>query len=114
MGKLEEEMERRGISDPFDLTETDQWVNDATREDIKAAVKREDGHVFGLKMWTWEIVPAESLLKGVCNFGVDLIFRESDREKVMKVIEEGEKNLMRAGILIDRLFALAVMSCLWV
>jgi hypothetical protein len=113
MGKLAEEMEKRGISDPFDLTETDQWVNDATREDIKAAVKRENGRVFGLKMWTWEIVPAESLLKGVCNFGVDLVFRESAREKVMKIIEE-EKNLMRARILVDRLFALAIMSCLWV
>jgi len=114
MSKLAEEMEKRGISDPFDLTEFDQWVNDATREDIKAAVKKENGRVFGLKMWTWEIVPAESLLKGVCNFGVDLVFRESDREKVMKIIEEGEKNLMEARTIIDRLFDLAVMSCLWV
>lgn len=114
MGKLEEEMERRGVSNPLDLTESDQWVNDATREDIKAAVEGEGGHVFGLKMWTWEIVPAETLLKGVCNFGVDLIFRERDREKVMGIIEEGEKSLMDARAIVNKLFGLAIMSCLWV
>jgi hypothetical protein len=114
MGKLEEEMKRRGVSNPLDLTEFDQWVNDATREDIKAAVEREGGCVFGLKMWTWEIVPAETLLKGVCNFGVDLIFRERDREKVMGIIEEGEKSLMDARAIVNKLFGLAIMSCLWV
>jgi len=114
MRKLEEEMKRRGISNPLELTEADQWVNDATREDIKAIVERGGGCVFGLKMWKWEIVPAETLLKGVRNFGVDLIFRERDREKVMEIIEEWKKGLMDAKAVVDKLFDLAIMSCTWV
>jgi len=116
LSELAREMKERGITNPWDLTEFDQWVNDATRKDIENMVEKEGGEVFGLKVWTWEIIPAEQL-KDVCNFGVDLIFRSEDKEKVFKVIDEEAKkpfSMKTTRKLIDQLFRLAVQSCTWV
>jgi hypothetical protein len=109
-------MKERGIRNPWMLTEFDQWVNDATRKDIENTVEKEGGEVFGLKVWTWEIIPAEQL-KDICNFGVDLIFRNHDKEKVFRVIDEEAKkpfSMAATKKLVDELFKLAVLSCTWV
>jgi hypothetical protein len=116
MSELAREMKERGITNPWDLTEFDQWVNDATRRDIENTVEKEGGEVFGLKVWTWEILPAEKL-KGIYNFGVDLVFRNNDKDKVLMIIdEEGKKpfNMATTKRLVDELFKLAIMSCTWV
>jgi hypothetical protein len=114
--ELEKEMERHGVRNPWLLTEFDQWVNDAMRKDIGNIVEREGGEVFGLKLWTWEILPAEKL-KEVCNFGVDLIFRVKDKEKVLKLIDEEAKkpfSMANTRKTVDKLFDLAILSCTWV
>jgi len=59
-------MKEHGISNPWNLTEFDQWVNDATRKDINDAVELNNGQVFGLKIWTWREIEAEHL-KEVCR-----------------------------------------------
>lgn len=98
------------------LTEFDQWVNDATRKDIENTVAKEDEQVFGLKIWTWEMMPSEQL-KGVCNFSVDLIFRNKDKDKVLRIIDEEAKkpfSMTATKALVEKLFELAILSCTWV
>jgi len=109
--ELIKQMILRGTS-PFDLTEFDQWVNDATRKDIESLLK-ENNNVFGLKMWTWEKIPAERL-DGICNFGVNLIFKKEDEEKVDILIEEYKQGKKKEIDIVDDLFKLAVYDCLWV
>jgi hypothetical protein len=114
--ELEKEMERHGVRNPWLLTEFDQWVNDAMRKDIENIVEREGGEVFGLKLWTWEILSADKL-KEVCNFGVDLIFRVKDKDKVLKIIDEEAKkpfSMDNTRKTVDKLFSLAILSCTWV
>ena len=116
MSELAREMQARGITNPWMLTEFDQWVNDATRRDIENTVAKEDEQVFGLKIWTWEISPSEKL-KGVCNFGVDLISRNQDKDKVFKIIDEEAKkpfSMAATKKLVDELFEIAILSCTWV
>ncbi len=115
MSELAKQMRAHGIKSSWNLTEFDQWVNDATRRDIENLLA-ENKQVFGLKMWIWETIEAENL-KGICNFGVDLIFRNEDRQKVKDLIE-GYKHqkwsMLNAKKLVDKLFDLAIMSCTWV
>jgi len=115
-------MKEHGISNPWNLTEFDQWVNDATRKDINDAVERNNGQVFGLKIWTWNEIEAEHL-KEVCNFDVDLIFRNEQRTQVRELIEAYKKRTPTQGSawsmkadkqLVDQLFDLAILSCTWV
>jgi hypothetical protein len=116
LGELERQMKERGMINPFDLTEFDQWVNDATREDVNCVVNENLGRVFGLKFWSWEKIPAEKL-RGTCNFGVDVIFKIENQSKVERLIEAYKKrpwNVRNARKIVDQLFNLAVMSCLWV
>jgi len=52
LSRLLEEMKKRGIANPFDLTEFDMdWVNPATRKDIRETSAKHGGKVFGLKFW---------------------------------------------------------------
>ena len=116
MSELAREMKERDITNIWELTEFDQWVNDATRKDIENTVEKEGGDVFGLKVWSWEMLPAEKL-KGICNFGIDLVFRNKDRAKVLKLIDEEAKkpfSMAATKKLVDKLFKLAILSCMWV
>jgi len=116
LSELAREMKERGITSPWDLTEFDQWVNDATRKDIENMVEKEGGEVFGLKVWTWEMLPAEKL-NGICNFGIDLVFRNRDRAKVLKIIDEESKkpfSMATTKKLVEELFKLAILNCTWV
>jgi len=110
-------MKEHGISNPWNLTEYDQWVNDATRKDIKDIVERNNGQVFGLKIWSWKEIEAEHL-KEVCNFDVDLIFKNEQRTQVRELIAAYKKRTtwsMKADKqLVDQLFDLAILSCTWV
>jgi len=109
-------MKEHDITNIWELTEFDQWVNDATRKDIENTVEKEGGDVFGLKVWSWEMLPAEKL-KGICNFGIDLVFRNKDRAKVLKLIDEEAKkpfSMAATKKLVDELFKLAILSCMWV
>jgi len=113
-------MEKRGIRNPWDLTEFDaDWVNPATRQDIKEVSEKHGGKVFGLKFWReWTVLRGEDLLD--CgNFDVDVIFRDEDEAKVKKLIEDYEPQSKGGwsgdlGKIVDALFNLAIESCTWV
>ena len=112
---LTSEMKKRGIRSPFDLREDDQWVNDATRQDIEALVRQ--GPVFGLEFWTWNKFRGDEL-KDVKNFQLDLLFKEEDESKVDKAIadykiKKGE-GFRTTREIIDELQGLAIYTCLWV
>ncbi|MHA1506373.1 MAG: hypothetical protein ACTSR0_04190 [Candidatus Asgardarchaeia archaeon] len=102
---------------PFDLSEFDTWVNVATIRDLKRLIKEQD--VIGLKIWEFKIVKREELKNYICNFGIDLIFKAEDEEKVKEIIkqyhENERKDWYKATMdYIDELFDLAVYICVWV
>jgi len=115
--RIIEEMRKRGVT-PIDLTEFDQWVNDAIREDINCLVK-EEKEVFGLKVWTYEIIPAEKLIN-CSNFAVDCIFRNEDKDKILKIIaeyREKEKegfDIKAVEKFLDDIFQHVIYACYWV
>jgi hypothetical protein len=112
MDNLTKEMIERGVRSPFDLSEFDQWVNDATRKDInEIANKRE---VFGLHVWDFTILERKELLGKIYNFGVDHIFDVKDRERVLSAIEQYKSGKIGAQEFLDLIFPIAVYSCMWV
>jgi len=113
-------MKAHGITDPWDLTEFDQWVNDATRTDIVATAEKYNYEVFGLELWgEWKKIRGRDLV-GALNFSVDLIFKNEDEVKLDKLINdykqqtEKEWSMEADKKLVDQLFELALMSCTWV
>lgn len=112
-------MKAHGITNPWDLTEFDQWVNDATRKDIETTAEQHNYEVFGLEMWQWKKIRGRDLV-GALNFSISLIFKNEDEPKVDQIInkykEESEKNWsMKLDMkTVDDLHALALMSCTWV
>jgi len=111
MDEITKEMIKRRAN-PFDLTEFDQWVNEATRKDIKRIV-RERKDVFGLKFWDWKILEGEEL-ENAGNFSVDVILDKKDKRKVLELIEKYEKGEITDREIVDRIFDLAIYDCLWV
>ena len=98
----------------WDLGEDDKWVNDATREDIRRYAEK--GDVFGLKLWEHRYLEGDELVD-VPNFGVDMLFRKEDRDKVEKLIEEYEAkewSMETTKQLVDKLAELSVYMCVWV
>jgi len=115
-------MAAHGIVNPWDLTEFDKWVNDATRKDIETTAEQHNYEVFGLELWRdWKKIRGKNLV-GALNFSVDLIFRNGDEAKVDKIVQEYEKTqsmetgkrLVASKKLVNQLFELALMSCTWV
>jgi hypothetical protein len=111
-------MQQHGINDPWDLTELDQWVNDATRTDINNVLNRLHDEVFGLRTSDFGIVSA-SELKDALNFSVNYIFSLKEKDGVQSDISKykskGKGWDPRAlSSLLDRLSAKALYSCLWV
>jgi len=115
-------MVAHGITNPWDLTEFDQWVNDATRKDIESTAEKRNYEVFGLELWReWRKIRGRDLVDAL-NFSVDLIFKNEDEAKVDKLISEYEetqsmetsKRLVTSKKLVDQLFQLAIMACTWV
>lgn len=131
MSELAEQMKAHGITNPWDLTEFDQWVNDATRKDIETTAEKYNYEVFGLELWgKWKKIRGRDLV-GALNFSVDLIFKNEDEEKVDKLIAKYDEQTRKkwstekyataiAHIsnatkkLVDQLFELALTSCTWV
>lgn len=107
---LDREMQERGINSPWDLREDDQWVNDATRQDIEALAKQVP--LFGLKHWEWKKLRGDQL-KDVKNFEIDLLFRVEDEPKVDELIRRYTADPSCITI-VDRLSEFAIYFCLWV
>ena len=110
-------MSAHGIKNPFDLTEFDQWVNDATRTDINTLTEEHNYEVFGLTLWgEWKKTRGKALVSTL-NFSVDLIFKKQDEQKVDALIQGYKKqkwSMKTDKQLIDQLFKIALMSCSWV
>jgi len=118
--ELVKQMKAHGITNPWDLTEFDQWVNDATRKDIETVAKQHNYQVFGLKLWReWEKTRGKALV-GCLNFSVDLIFKNEDEPKIDELINSYQKQVEAEWStkvdkkIVDDLFSLALMSCTWV
>jgi hypothetical protein len=115
---LAKEMEARHITDPWELTEYDQWVNDAPRKDIEDIVKQ-NPNVFGMKIWNWTKIRGQALV-GAFNFSVDYIFKDTDEPKVDKIIKQynkdshGQWNREATLKAIDALGHLSLLRCTWV
>jgi hypothetical protein len=112
MDNLTKAMIDRKVRSPFDLTEFDQWVNDATRKDINEIAKNQE--VFGLHVWDFKILERKELLGKIYNFGVDHIFENKDRERVLSAIEQYKSKKISAQEFLDLIFPIAVYSCMWV
>jgi hypothetical protein len=109
-------MKAHGIRNPWDLTEFDQWVNDATRKDINSIAEQQNYEVFGLEMWTWKKIRGKALVDTL-NFSVDLIFKNQDEPKVDTFIQRHKRRkwtMKKDKWLIDELFKIALMTCTWV
>lgn len=120
MSELAKQMKAHGITNPWDLTEFDQWVNDATRKDINTMAEQHNYEVFGLHMWRdWEKIRGKALVDAL-NFSVDLIFKNEDEPKVDQLINEYKKAADENwAMAVDKkavadFFKLAIMSCTWV
>jgi len=113
-------MQAHGIKNPFDLTEFDQWVNDATRKDIETIAAQHGWNVFGLKMWReWTKIRGKDL-QGALNFSVDYIFKNEDEKKVDQIIVnykwKVKKNWSQKldSETVDKISKLAIHVCCWV
>jgi hypothetical protein len=113
-------MQAHGISDPFDLTEFDQWVNDATRKDVGTIAAQHGWKVFGLKMWReWEKIRGKDL-QGALNFSIDYVFKNEDEAKIDALIQKYEKAAEESwsakldSKTVDKISKLAILCCWWV
>jgi hypothetical protein len=110
-------MLKRRITNPWDLTELDQWVNDATRADIENLLK-ENPNIFGLKVWEWVKIREKALI-GSLNFSVDMIFKNEDEAKVdalthhYDITKNGWSSRLATEV-IEKLSELSLMHCIWV
>ena len=96
---------------PFELSEFDaDIVNPATRKDLER-LSRED--VFGFKVWSYEVVPAEKL-KDVGAFEIDVVIEGRHRRKIEELVEAHKKGLIDDYEYLDRVFELAYYVCSWV
>jgi len=108
--EIDRKMAEHGVS-VLDLTEFDQWVNEATRKDINRIISESD--VFGLKFWTWDILERHEL-KNAGNFDVDVILRKEDKEKVLELIGQYKNRKITAKEIVDAIFDMAIYVCTWV
>lgn len=113
--KIDEELKKHGIKSIFDLTEFDQWVNKATREDINSIIEKQK--VFGLKLWEYEIIEREQL-DNICNFGVNYIFKIMDRNKILKLVNDYKRKkdfkVQNTMKFVNILSKLSIYYCHWV
>jgi len=113
-------MQAHRIKNPFDLTEFDQWVNDATRKDIETIAAQHGWNVFGLKMWReWTKIRGKDL-QGALNFSVDYIFKNEDEKKVDSIIADYKWKLKNGwsikldSEIVEPISKLAIVCCWWV
>jgi len=111
--EIDREMTRHRVVNPFELTEFDSWVNEATRKDINSIIDKYGDGVFGLKFWKWTILKRKNLCD-VCNFGVDLIFKEEQLEEVKSIISKYENREIDNREIVDKLFDMALYIAVWV
>jgi hypothetical protein len=104
---LFDEMRKRGVNF-YDLTEYDQWVNDATRKELEQF----DKNYFGLEFWTWKIYPAP--FKDVKTFQFHVVIRNKHKERVLKIIDDYKNGRIDSCECVKLIFKLAVYSCFWV
>ena len=111
---LFEELKKHGVKNPWDLTEFDTWVNDATREELNYLADSKD--CFGLEMYDYKIIEKDRL-KNICNFGVNYIFENKDKDRVLKEIND-YRNVRfdghRLKDFVNNLQDLSIYSCIWV
>jgi len=105
-------LKEHGISNPWQLTEFDQWSNDAQRQDINELLDKmgEEG-IVGLKLNENEWIPG-ARLRDVCNFGVDFVFAAAQRPKVEKLIRKLKEK--KYSKLLEKLSNIALENCMWV
>ena len=114
---LFEEAKKHGVNSFYDLKETDDWVNDATRKEINWILNNKK--VFGVNegqngyhfIETYELRDAR-------NFSVKLLFDESKRNKIAEIVQSHNCqtgfNMDLLAKFIKILFDNSCYVCTWV
>lgn len=119
--EIDRVMKQKVVNSPFELTEFDTDINDATRLDI-ANIKKEK-EVFGIKFIgenknNAKIVDCNNLY----NFGVNEIIEEKNRKKIESMINSFNKKsykslstyLKKYAQFIEKIQKLSIYTCIWV
>ena len=112
---LIEELQKRELPARyiFELSEADNWVNDATRKALNFIADTLGDRVFGLQFWKWRFFKSDEL-RNAPNFSIDLIFLEEDRPQVEQLIQQYENRQIDNHQIVYKLFDLAIYNCTWV
>ena len=115
---LFEEMKQRNANF-YDLQETDQWVNEATRSEINYIL--DHNKVFGVNQGDngyHFVEPCK--LRDSKNFSVKLLFKEDKREEITIIIQNyncakvEDFNMNMLAEFIKNLFDNSCYCCIWV
>jgi hypothetical protein len=109
--KLVEKMNKYKVG-IFDITEFDQWVNEATREDLRMLYDLTNGDIFAIDYDLKEIIEDKEMILNAGNFSIRAIYLNKDKEKVKELLEKKDKMDLRKFL--NRILGLSVYCCLWV
>jgi hypothetical protein len=96
----------------FELTEFDQWVNEATREDLRMLYDLTNGDIFAIDYDLKEIIEDKDMILNAKNFSIRAIYLNKDKEKVKELLKKRDKIDLRKFL--DKILGLSVYCCLWV
>ena len=74
--EIDREFERLGIT-PFQATEFDQSLNDATRHDINRFVEEYGDDIMGFSLWDFKLMRGKEL-RGALTSSVSYLFKGSN------------------------------------
>jgi hypothetical protein len=109
--KLVEKMNKYKVS-IFDITEFDQWVNEATKEDLKVLYELTNGDIFAVDYDLKEIIEDKDMILNAKTFSIRAIYLNKDKEKVKELLRKRDK--MDLKNFINKILDIAIYCCLWV
>ena len=109
--EITKEFKRLRIT-PYEATEFDQSLNDATRRDINRFVDEYGNNIMGVSLWDFKMMQGEEL-RDALNFSVNYLFKADDLERVTGVID-AYKEHKNAKMFLDEMEMISVYTCFWV
>jgi len=109
--EINREFERLGIT-PFQATEFDQSLNDATRYDINRFVEEYGDDIMGISLWDFKLMRGEEL-RDALTTSVSYLFKADDLGRVISAICAYEKNKDTMAFL-NEIEAISIYCCFWV
>jgi len=109
--EIDREFERLGIT-PFQATEFDQSLNDATRHDINRFVDEYGDDIMGISLWDFKLMRGEELRDALTS-SVSYLFKADDLGRVISAIHAYKKNKDTIAFL-NAIEAISIYCCFWV